>query len=472
MANYLDTIDVEKTTASETYNKSLGKMVELPAGSKKNRLKFELPSNDISAQAAANVYVEVIGNGFLERSKSFILSIMSIMHLKFIKTTYKGKIIYININSLSNRLGIKVKKVCSDEIFNSKLEKHLKTVHETENKIDAFFQEIIKTKYVEDGNDLKTANGEPISKTYFRKLLGLTAFSQFHSKKEQEATYSLKDGSILFLKKEEDKEWPLLTLFTKNVLGTGCFGAVLVVQELSVGRLSAAKIFYDSDCNEDVKNEYTILKKIFNNSNPVGIQRKPYALFNLKDINYFGYIAPKYASSLDKVMFNLKIEEKIKCVRQLLNGLLELEKQQISHGDIKEHNCLFQRKKDGSIECVIADFGGANDLSKNAKWSYGASFYQLPEDRIAYNSLLKQQIREKTNSGKNKIYIDIKKVLLRRDVYAMGIVLEDLLGSYAKKEKSRKLGLLIGQMKEISWEKRISASEALAEFERIFPCQV
>lgn len=179
---YIDTFDIERTTASETYGKAPGKMVELPAGLKKNRLKFELPSNDISTQAAANVYVEVIDDGFFRCSKSFILSMM---HHKFFKTTYKGKTIYINRNSLSNRLGIKIEESCSDKIFNSDLERHFETIRETERKIDAFFQEIIKTKYTEDGNELKTANGESISKTYFRKLLGLTAFSQFHSKKNK-----------------------------------------------------------------------------------------------------------------------------------------------------------------------------------------------------------------------------------------------------------------------------------------------
>lgn len=477
---YIDTFDIEKTTASETYGKAPGKMVELPAGSKKNRLRFELPSNDISTQAAANVYVEVIGDGFFGCSKSFILSIMSMMHLKFFKTTYKGKTIYINRNSLSNRLGIKVEKTCSDKIFNSDLERHFETIRETERKIDAFFQEIIKTKYTEDGNELKTANGESISKTYFRKLLGLTAFSQFHSKKEQEANYPLKDGNILFLKKEEDEEWPLLTLFTKNVLGEGSFGKVSTVQELSMGRLSVAKIAHGSDLmsnfdpREDIKNEDLILSKIFHNSNPVGIQQKPYSLFDfrLKGIDYYGYITSKYDSSLDKIMRKLKTDEKIESARQLLKGLQELEKQQIGHGDIKEANCLFRRKSDASIECVIADFGGAIDLSKKAKWpNIGTSSYQEEEDYIAYRSLRRQLHSKKTNSENNTLQTDIKKIILRRDVYAMGIVLDRLLG--IKKEKSKELHSqlrsLTDQMLEVSWEKRISASEALTEFEKIFP---
>ena len=54
----------------------------------------------------------------------------------------------------------------------------------------------------------------------------------------------------------------------------------------------------------------------------------------------------------------------------------------------------------------------------------------------------------------------------------MGIVLDRLLG--IKKEKSKELHssqlrFLTDQMLEVSWEKRISASEALTEFEKIFP---
>lgn len=470
---YINTLDIEKTIATETYSKAPGKMRELSAGLKKNRLKFELPSNEISTQATANVYVEVIGKGFFECSKSFILSIMSMMHFKFIKTTYKGNTIYINMNSLLNRLGIKVDKICSKN-FHSELEKQLETIQEIEKKIDTFFQEIIKTKYTEDGGELKTTKGEPVSKAYFRKLLGLTAFSKFPSKKEQEASYSLKDGNILFLKKEEDKEWPLLTLFTKKVLGEGSFGKVLTVQELSMGRLSVAKIANDFDAmidfdpHEDIKNEDVILSKIFHHSNPVGVQQKPYSLFDfrVKGTNYYGYIAPKYDSSLDKIIQELKPDEKIASARQLLKGLQELEKQQISHGDIKEANCLCQKKNDGSLECVIADFGGAVDLSKKVKWpNTGTPFYQLDEDYIAYHSLRRQlHHSKKTNSENNTLQTDLKTILLRRDVYAMGIVLDNLLGPFESKE----LHSLISQMLETSWKKRMSASEALAEFERIF----
>ncbi len=467
MSCYIDTINIEKTTASETYSKVPGKALELLAGSKKNRLKFELTLNDIPNQTA-NVYVEVIGDGFLERSKSFILSTMP---FKFLKTAHKGKTIYININSLSNRLGIKVDKTYSDEIFNSKLENHLETVRETEKKIDSFFQEIIKEKYTEDGNELRATNGEPIiSKTDFRKLLGLTAFSKFTSKQKQEASYSLKDGNILFLKKQEDQEWPLLTLFTKDVLGKGACGKVLTVQELSMGRLSVAKVAYDSDLHEDIKNESIILNKIFTDSNPVGIQQKPYSLFNFKDINYRGYIAPKYDCSLSSVIRRLKPDEKIESVRQLLKGLQELENQQIIHGDIKEANCLFRRKSDSSIECVIADFGGAVDLSKKVKWpDTGTPFYESDEDHIAYRSLRRKLRSEKTTDARNEINTCLKNLLLRKDIYAMGIVLGNLLGSYIKKESSKELSSLIDQMLETSWEKRISASEALVEFEKIFP---
>ncbi|PWU15507.1 MAG: hypothetical protein C5B45_02320 [Chlamydiae bacterium] len=472
---YINALIIEKTTASETYSKAPGKMIELPAGLKKNRLKFELPSND-STQAAANVYIEVIGKGFLEWCKSFILSTISMMGFKFIKTTYKGKTIYVNRNSLLNRLGIEVDKISSRN-FHSELKNQLETIHEIEKKIDTVLQEIIKTKYTEDGGALKTTNGEPISKAYFRKLLGLTAFSKFPSKKEQEASHSLKDGNILFLRKKEDKEWPLLILFTKKVLGEGSSGKVLIAQELSMGRLSVAKMVHDFDAmtnfdpREDIKNEDVILSKIFHNNNPVGVQQKPYSLFDfrLKNTNYYGYIAPKYDSNLDKIIQELKPDEKIASARQLLKGLQELEKQQISHGDIKETNCLFQKKNDGSLECVIADFGGAIDLSKKVKWpNAGTLFYQLEEDYTAYRSLRRQlHHSKKTNSENNPLQTDLKTILLRRDVYAMGIVLDNLLGPF-KKEKSKKLPSLISQMLETSWEKRMSASEALAEFERIF----
>lgn len=83
---------------------------------------------------------------------------------------------------------------------------------------------------------------------------------------------------------------------------------------------------------------------------------------------------------------------------------------------------------------------------------------------------MRRQLRrsKKTDSENNKLRTDIKNLLLCRDVYAMGIVLDNLLGSYIKKEESTELYSLISQMLKISWEKRISASEALAKFERAF----
>jgi hypothetical protein len=459
--NYISKVTLEKTTALATYGKSSNGPLELNLGSEKQRLKFSLDTS------VANVYVEVVGDSFLDSVKSFFLSLMN---RKFVKCMYGDKTLYINVNSLANRIGINPAEVYSSAENQSTLNLLIENGHkkylDTEKKIDTHLQNIIKEKYRVEGEKLIAIDKEQINRNTLRKMIGIAAFSSFNT--EGDAGYQLNDGTILHLKREKGCEWPLLTLFTTNVLGKGANGRVVVVQELSQGRCSVAKmaLYY----KDDIENENIILTKIFHkNPNVIGIQKKPYSLFEYKIGNeiFFGYISLKYARNLREI--KLKKEQKIECIRQLLKGLVELAQQEICHGDIKEDNCLVKTKDCGSVECVIADFGGAGDLSSSIKWPYGTAAYKCHRDWDSYRSLKNRYHLTNTKEMNDNIVKEAKTLALRRDVYAMGIVLENVLNLSFFKAKSEKLENLVGSMKKTDWKARISAEVALEEFEKIFP---
>lgn len=461
---------IKKTAVSKTYCKLSNVNADLNAGSKKTRLQFSLKSN-IYTKNTADVYIEVIGDNFFDSVKSFFLSKMD---RKFVKISHGNNIIYINVNSLSKRIGINKEEIYSSSKDQKALilliKKKKEEYHEIEKKADDFFNYIIKDKYIEKVNEITTGDGKSISKKSLRKMIGIAAFC--FKEENNEVAYSLKNGNVLLLKKQDASKWPLMILFTQQILGDGISGRVQVVHELSMGRVSVAKIAHSLSSEEDIKNENEILNLINNNKSTSGIQKQPYFLFNfrLKNEKYCGYIAPKYDCNLTSVKQKLTKNEKTECARQLLKGLSKLEKKKICHGDIKSDNCLFKKNINDSIECVIADFGGANSMLKSVKWpKYSTDAYECSNDYLEYLSLCRQHESEKLDGKRNVISNNAKTVALKSDVYAMSFVIEDLLRSFDKdKQKSKEIKILIDNMRCISWMKRIKASDALLEFNNIF----
>ncbi len=309
----IDSIRIRETTAGSTYGKWYGGPIEVSSGSKKTRLLFSSGQNsNCTDKTVASVYVEKIEKGFCGKIKCFFLSMMN---RKFVKCTHNKKTIFINVNSLSKRLGISPKEIRSNaksENLFSFIEKSHKSFLSTQKKVDDQFKKIIQEKYQENGSNR--------IKRELYKATGIAAFTGFKRKEGiKEIGYSLKNGNILHLKKQKGSKWPLLTLFNKNVLGRGSFGSVRVVKELSEGRVSVAKIAHNFKAEKDTQNENDILGTLYKDRRPIGIQKKPYSLFDFKIENrnpshssayippkYVGYIAPKYDSDLKRVIPYLK----------------------------------------------------------------------------------------------------------------------------------------------------------------------
>jgi len=252
----LDCFHIKKTSTVETYCKLNNNNIFLSSGSKKSRLQFSLHSNEC-IKRTADVYVEVISNNFFGFIKSFFLSKMN---RKFVKYTYKNNIIYINVNSLSKRLGIDKKEIYdhakNEESLASLIQKKYQEYVAIEQKVDTFFKEIIKHGYVEVGDKIKTTDGKYLSKKMLYKIIGVAAVC--FTGEKNEIIYPLKNKDILLLKKQGNKKWPLLILLTPHILGKGTFGKVQVVYELCKGRVSIAKIAYKKNSILNTRNENKI----------------------------------------------------------------------------------------------------------------------------------------------------------------------------------------------------------------------
>lgn len=471
---YLDQISITNTSAGATYGRCADGPVQIRSGSKKTRLDFLAAQDNqtLTDEKVSSVYVEKVGSGLWGLIKGFILSLMD---RKFVKCTRNDKTIYINVNSLAKRLGIsrqEIRSKESEEELDALIDDSHTSMLETQAKVDAQFQKMVSKQYVQDDVQLKTKNGDPIDSSDLHTALGLAAFWEFEA---DEIGLSLQNGKILHLQ-DNGGEWPAMTLFTERVIGKGGYGRVEVVQELSEGRVSVAKIAKGERGIEDAENEYHILGKV----SGTGIQERPYGLFrfevkNLKNTPIFqGYFASRYQNNLSAVLPKLKSQEKEDVMRQLLEGLVELEKHDICHGDIKMSNCLFKKTDAGKVVAVIGDFGGSTQSDRGVKYPRsGTKSYMCEADKAAYKQLVAAFRVTNATEENRAISEAAKKLLMRKDVYAMGIVLGKVMNGHIKYGgdimRAKKIQALIARMTNSSWEERPSATEVLRQFNEIFP---
>ncbi|MDP1880820.1 MAG: hypothetical protein Q8K60_07760, partial [Parachlamydiaceae bacterium] len=331
MMNYLSKFDISKTTTFTNHFSHYN-------DSDKNRLELTYESKYNVVRKNANVYIKIINKGFIGFIKSSLLS----MNYKFIKYKTDDKIIFININSLSKRLGISKKNISKvksnqkqlDLLIKNHHEKYIETEKKIEREIDTECEKALKN-YQQNNTKLSNSNGSHLSINTLRKAISNAVISKFDVR-QKEIVIRSKKGKIIHIKKQENNETPLITLFTKKLLGQGAYGRVEVTQDLLSGKTTVAKIALDPFSKKDARNEYEILKKL-ENEDQTGLQKRPYLIFDFdfNYDNYYGYLAPKYDNSLQSVMdSDLSSNEKLECARQILKGLVTLKKQQICHGDI------------------------------------------------------------------------------------------------------------------------------------------
>ncbi len=504
-------INIAISTAAASYAKMTEGEGKIFEGQKKTRLQFKahqiLPKGsvcpwDVGANDTSelHVYVEKIGEGLYGCMKSLVLSTLKD---KFVKSTHEGKTIYININSLSKRIGIPRNQILQAAKKGSDAAKKgsdaakkgsdavdtlITTFHEktlaTQQKVDLLFNMIIADKNLCD-------NGRSIQFSAHTKLPkhGLyTAINEIAFRKLEEVTrgtcksYELDTGDkkiTLDLTSQDGDKLPLIT--TSKKLGEGANGSVVLLEELSKNRSTAIKAVSVSEktihqhmriykhlklnrielalkksAKHQIQNEIDLLGKIHKGKQGViGIQDAPYDDSKdekLSSTSTLSYRAPAYDGDLTSLLEEkrLSINEIFTFAEQLLEGLVKLQELRIAHGDIKPQNCLVRRTAEAH-ECVIADFGGAVDLGDSNGVRLPISYsigYSLDNDRNAFKALKHKD--------------EAEELLYKMDIYSMGVVFEDLLKALAPGDaKNATFQLLVTEMKNSQWYKRPSAKAAL-----------
>lgn len=166
----------------------------------------------------------------------------------------------------------------------------------------------------------------------------------------------------------------------------------------------------------DAANEKALLEKLNPNGNIIGIQKPPHQACLFTDEGQQigkGYFAHAYDGDL--AVFSsgeqtLVSSQKINFALQLIQGGMHCARAGVILGDIKPANCLFSGQ-----EAVLSDFGGARVLSSKPDWGVHTMNYCCPQD---LNSFFKLNDENKTD--------ELNKLLLARDVYALGCTLMEI----------------------------------------------
>ncbi len=302
---------------------------------------------------------------------------------KFVRCTHNNQAIYININSLSKRIGISHNEITLAPKKGQNFEKLIRNAHTSlvsrqAQAVDRYL-DMIKPARIQLARNQRGRIKHPfewssirpsISDTLFRKsLFDLEFQGSISSLDSIEKTYFLANGSALHLiKSDGNKTW---TLF-KSRLGQGRWGTVYEVEDLTRSESCVVKVSKGQEVDKNAIQllaEYDILKDIYRQRpGLVGIQKPPHFAFSLNPTSQTpvalqGYLAPRYDKDLSNPK-SLTFQERIECARQLLEGLKTLHELDYVHCDIKAANCLYKKIPGQKIQCVISDFGATMKTNK------------------------------------------------------------------------------------------------------------
>lgn len=232
---------------------------------------------------------------------------------------------------------------------------------------------------------------------------------------------------------KKGKKIYLTDLNSRTELGKGGFGTVKKATKISINlenntiKLSskANKFAHDEpDAISDLKNEYEILHKLHDNTGVLGIQKPPYAIYEIKTGNSLnsspervGFLGKQYDGNIYAAKFSGT--EKMNGLYQLASGLAHCKEKGVMHGDIKLKNILFKREKEGVI-FHLADFGGARfykDL-ENVTAENRAENYIFSADYIIERDLLGLRTSD---------FEEFKKLQEKIDVFALGKVMYEAM---------------------------------------------
>lgn len=239
----------------------------------------------------------------------------------------------------------------------------------------------------------------------------------------------------------------------------GSYGVVYDVDYFDgSGRSDIMKVANDSErAEDDLENEYYLLRRIHEKGIVAGIQTPPHLLisFLFQHISRKGYLAPKYKMNGDELSRIIRIPQKNgillfpqevvrKFTDNIISGLKFIHESGIVHGDIKVGNLLYREN-----ELVIGDFGGAREISELSRFTDYPSIrdifkgwvtctymyisypiYKKVEGILAAN----KEAYENAESKKEALEIlkhQISPLMKQNDRYALGVALYELwVGSF------------------------------------------
>lgn len=220
----------------------------------------------------------------------------------------------------------------------------------------------------------------------------------------------------------------LVNITHQMELCRGGFGIAFKVQSVSTQRDKVIKYLKDFDNIESIRNELNLLTKIHNSfpGGLTGIQKPPYTIIeftNEEGEKKVGLLMTKYDNDVfegfkSNTFNNLNV--RLDGFEQVLTGLENCyRKIQLVHRDIKPENVFYKRTTGGKVDFYLADFGDAkllsdkdSDLSRLA----GSPECMSQNDVNMFFDLLDDNNTE-----------EIKKLLAKADVFAMGLLCFDFL---------------------------------------------
>lgn len=464
-------IELSAETAPLTYGKSRDRPVEIKAGETKMR-----------ARAIAGVYAETGHDWNLAQKKLALLS------KKFIKVEIGDEPLYLNVNSLSKRLGIPIKKITSK--VNANNAEILQLLTEYYERYQ-FVENRINTIFAQSQQHYATAQKNIEDPEFLKRVIGISVIADLEApeSKHTQAFCKLLNGTFIHLSKQNEGEFPLVTQLTGEDIDEGGYAKVTEAKILLTGEDAVVKVGHSPKqlqkihhytkkeakaaaklAQHSTKNELTILNKIHercqDERRPVGnIQDRGVDFaFPLDGMTQSTYISSRYDRNLKSIV-NSSVttfpkDHAIDCGRQLLQGLETLAAVNIAHGDIKPANILV-RSQNGKTEYALADFGGAVDLENSTAWpTMHTPDFEWFADKLTYEDL-----KASNSNG------EMKKLLLKHDVYAMGICLKMVFAGCKKNltpGQQGKLDALINSMCNPNWKNRPKAHDALKIYNQIF----
>jgi len=190
-----------------------------------------------------------------------------------------------------------------------------------------------------------------------------------------------------------------------KLLGQGGMGSVYKAYDVALDRYVALKFIHNNDSG--AKQRLILEGRTQARVDHPSICK----IYEIGEIGSEIFVAMQYieGNTLAKVAKELSLEEKLKLVIDIAEGLDAAHKQGLVHRDIKPQNIMVEKKADGTLQVSILDFGLVKEVSSKGMTVtgeiLGTPSYMSPEQA----------------SGQ------VNKIDRRTDIYSLGVTLYEIL---------------------------------------------